>query len=419
MRRLWLFPLTLLFALPALLAADEAMTPEIVVSAEDCDERDPQAAYNSLHDEFLVVWNDVCSSATPVARILARRLNRYGLPIGATFEVSPTADGRNRSRASIAHDPINDRYLVVYTLDYWNDGSDFDIRGRFVDWDGVEPAWEEFVIASSSDSEWNPEVAFSSAGEKFLVAFSKDDATSGLVVWGALFAFGAVPVPLPIASPAYRIAPDVAYDATLDRFAVVYDDSNDAFVRVIDAASGTVHAETTVANVAPDESLVSAASCGHELHLAAWKWRYAAGDTDLSARLLDGGGAGAGPILEVSGGAGLEQFVELDCLDDGSEYLLAFEFQYNTGDFGIGGRRVDEAGAIRTWFYLRGLSGDETGMTYHPAVAGGRTGWLVAWEHLRQSPEPNYLDIHARVVWNLFADGFEWGETGNWSSTVP
>ena len=269
MRQLSLLPLPFLLALPAALAAEEAMTPEVVVSAEDCDERDPQVAYNSLRDEFLVVWNDVCYSATPAARVLARRLNRYGLPVGATFEVSPTEDGRNRSRASVAYDPVNDRYLVVYAMDYWNNGSDLDIRGRFLAWDGVVPGWGEVIVSQSTDNEWNPEVSLSAATGNHLVAWSTLQATAGTVVWGALIAFGYAPSVFAIASPGFRIAPDLSYDATRDRFAVAYDDTNDALARLVEATNGAVLGEITVANSAPNESIAATASCGGGKHLVA------------------------------------------------------------------------------------------------------------------------------------------------------
>jgi hypothetical protein len=48
----------------------------------------------------------------------------------------------------------------------------------------------------------------------------------------------------------------------------------------------------------------------------------------------------------------------------------------------------------------------------------GGLSYLVAWEYDRAGTA--YQDIHARLVRpNLFADGFQSGNTVAWSQTVP
>jgi len=38
----------------------------------------------------------------------------------------------------VAYDPTNDRYLVVYIYDVNGDGSDYDLRGRLIPWNGPD-----------------------------------------------------------------------------------------------------------------------------------------------------------------------------------------------------------------------------------------------------------------------------------------
>lgn len=93
MRRFPLLVVAVLSFAPAPLAAQLAMGPEVVVSQQDCDEAAPQVAFNSLHDEYLVVWHDLCASVTPASRVYGRRLDRWGKPAGEIFEVTAATDG--------------------------------------------------------------------------------------------------------------------------------------------------------------------------------------------------------------------------------------------------------------------------------------------------------------------------------------
>lgn len=152
--------------MPAPPLASQVVAPEVTVSAEDCDEIDVQAAYSPLHDDYLVVWNEICASGTPAARILGCRLDRWGRPSGDVFEVAPTSDGHHRTHPTVAFDPVADRDLVAYA--FANDGSDLDIRARFLRWFGVVAGWDERLVAQANESEWNPDVAFSVATGKYL-----------------------------------------------------------------------------------------------------------------------------------------------------------------------------------------------------------------------------------------------------------
>lgn len=51
-------------------------------------------------------------------------------------------------------------------------------------------------------------------------------------------------------------------------------------------------------------------------------------------------------------------------------------------------------------------------------MVAGEQGFLVGWEHERQGT--SYQDIHGRLVTDgFFEDGFESGDTLEWSTTVP
>src|SRR5215218_779477 len=75
----------------------------------------PEIAYNSKHNEFLIVWED----RTPTAsQIFGRRLAAGGTPIGAAFQISGLgvdAGIHDARDPAVAYDFERDRYGVAYT----------------------------------------------------------------------------------------------------------------------------------------------------------------------------------------------------------------------------------------------------------------------------------------------------------------
>jgi hypothetical protein len=395
-------------AAPAALPADEAMAPEVTVSAEDCMAYLPQVAFNSLRDEYLAVWHDSCSAGPPYRRILARRLDRYGRPKGAVFQASPSGGSDyDRAQASLAYDRVNDRYLVVYVYDYWGNGSDWDVRGRYLAGDGT-PSGDEFVVAATSLHEWNPEAAFSHVSRKFLVAWTREDPASPETVWGSLFAYGATPGSFPLSPGAAgnRVSPDLSYDPFADRFTAAFDTGSDVVAAMVDAA-GALGAEFAIAAWPDVEIAPAVASCENWQHVVVWQSFHTPGKYEMYARFLFGSGSSDGGPLHLSGTTADERHGEVACLFGGIHYFVVYEQEYAGGAIGISGRRVSSTKAMREEVVIRTPAG------YRPAVAGGRAGWLVVWAHER--PASVYQDIRARAVWELFADGFEWANTANWS----
>lgn len=406
----------LFLATPEVLPAQPGMTPEAVISARACDEYGPRVAYNALREEYLVVWYENCGAGTPAIRVLARFLDRDGLPRGATFEVAPTADGRNRYNPDVVYDRIWDRYLVVYQYEYATDSTDFDIRGRIVPAAGVDPAWGEFVITQEPFAEWDPVVTYSWTSQKYLVSWIQSAPGAGHEVWGALYAIGLAPTRFAIGTPTLRWRPAAAFEPSGNAFIVTYDDDAQAFIRWIAVPTGSVSAETGVSGALSSSHLSAVASCGAGQGLATWDWFYDP-DWDLSARFLQGGALDGDPVT-IANTTADEVASGVACLDAGSSYLVIWMQGYTDGTWGTSAREVTTTKAVGPAFPVRAPLVSELGLTLDPAVAGGRHGWLVVWRHQRQGPPAN-LDIYGRVVWELFAEGFERGSTDLWSARTP
>jgi hypothetical protein len=74
----------------------------------------------------------------------------------------------------VAYDGDRDRYLVVWVYDYHGDGSDWDVRGRFIPWDGPDATLTEFSICDLNSEQWGPKVVYNEnpAWAEFLVVWA-------------------------------------------------------------------------------------------------------------------------------------------------------------------------------------------------------------------------------------------------------
>ena len=144
--------------------------PEIIISERDSAEYSPAIAYNSKHNEYLVVWENDWGGG--YHDIYAQRISGDGRLL-SWFSLT---SGYSQANPAVAYDPVNDRYLVVWAYDVFGNGSDWDVYGRFVPWNGP-PDPTAFPICSWPSNQGHPAVAYGRAQEEFLVVW-KSDATS-------------------------------------------------------------------------------------------------------------------------------------------------------------------------------------------------------------------------------------------------
>jgi hypothetical protein len=114
----------------------------------------------------------------------------------------------------------------------------------------------------------------------------------------------------------------------------------------------------------------------------------------IYARYLNGD-AVPGNVYKIDDTTSPELNVDVDCNLAGDRYLLAWKTRYaNPVKYGIWARFAWPNESLGPQFGVRppGTSADRE----YPAVAGGRTGFLVAWEHQRDIG--GNRDIHGRLV---------------------
>ena len=123
----------------------------------------PAVAYNSLQQEYLVVWEQADGAGNRA--VYGRRLSKDGALVSSWFRISP-AGGVNHQTA-VAYDSAHNNYLVVYEVDGL--GVMGQRLGGYGGYVGVE--FQISPLADGSNSFHEPAVAYSTNSDQYLVAW--------------------------------------------------------------------------------------------------------------------------------------------------------------------------------------------------------------------------------------------------------
>ncbi|MDH5711401.1 MAG: hypothetical protein OEZ15_07030 [Gammaproteobacteria bacterium] len=145
------------------------------VSARDSLQSKPTVAYNSIDDQFMITWSDVRYQSKTDVDVYGRILDAQGEPVSDDIVISNHKGGQGES--SVAFDPVNKQYLVVWS-DWRNaDSIDSDIYAQLLTTDG-NPIGTNFAITDRRTAQKMPAVAFDPDKQRFLVAWKNDTLTS-------------------------------------------------------------------------------------------------------------------------------------------------------------------------------------------------------------------------------------------------
>jgi hypothetical protein len=403
-------------AVPRTLALESAgasnLSGEIVISELEGGEFSPAIAYNSVRNQYLVVWEVDWGGG--YHDIHARRISGDGRLLSEFSLASPPLY-RSQTNPAVAYDPVNDRYLVVWAYDVSGDGSNWDVYGTFIPWDGPQgEVYNYFPICSWSSNQGHPAVAYGRAQEEFLVVWKSESiGVPGYISARRVFATGGFPPGdgFTISSGTQiRDFPDVAYNLHRNEYLVTWDlelsASNidiygkrlDGYGNTLTGGNPNVTGEFPIAGWPSFEAEPAVAACAAaDQYLVAWQSDQGPplGDNyAIYARYLNGD-AVPGNVHEIDDTTSPELNVDVDCNLAGNRYLLAWQTRYaNPIEYGIWARTAWPNGSLDPPFGVR-PPGPTTDREY-PAVTGGRTGFLVAWEHQRDAG--GNRDIHGRLV---------------------
>jgi len=380
-------------------AAGPHLGGEITISAHDDEQYLPSVAYNWKHREYLVVWHDKRPLQT--RSIEAARVSEQGQVLSEFTVYWDLA--KDSAQPSVDYDPVNDRYLVAWVVDFWGNGSDWDLFGRFIPWDGPSASLTQFAISNWNTHQWNPKVAYGRAVEEFLVVWSNEyqAGTPPMYISGrrvkaadGTFPGGAGTLTINHATE-NRVNPDVTYNLARNEYLVVYDNATDIFgMRLRGDAVPLGGGEFGIAGWPSVEIHPAVAACKEaDQYLVAWQSDQSASNDAIYARFIGGGGTPAGVHL-IDDSTSPEREADVACNQAGNQYLVAWQTRYTNLKYGIWGRLVHPNETMDAGFGIV-APGSVTDRT-QPAIAGGYTNYLVAWEHQRDGT--SYQDIHGRLV---------------------
>ncbi|HUT16050.1 MAG TPA: hypothetical protein VMY98_07390, partial [Anaerolineae bacterium] len=365
---------------------------EIVVSELDNEQYLPAVAYNWKHNEYLVVWHNQWGGGG--RDIYAQRVTSTG-ELKSWFAVS--AGPNSRTEPSVAYDPVHDRYLVVWMWDSYGDGSDWDIRGRFIPWNGPSGSLGEFNICDWPTHQSEPKAVYARAQEEFLVVWDNHYEfavlpayVSGQRIMAADGSFpdGAWTIANHATEDRWRA--NVAYNLARNEYLVVYDDGFDIYgTRLTGSGVKLGGGEFSIAGWPDREIRPAVAACrGADQYAVVWQ-SFRFGDYDLYVRFIRGDGTpeSVHPISELAGDQG---FADVACDELGQKYLVTW--QETLAQTGISGRIISPNKTMEPGFQIVAPGPGRA----DPAVGGGESNYLVVWEHHRGGTA--FRDIHGRLI---------------------
>jgi hypothetical protein len=375
---------------------------EIVFTERDNEQRLPAIAYNSLHDEYLVVWQNQWGASSD---IYAQRLTGKG-EVLSWFSVEPYAPlhpyPNDRAQPSVAYDPINDRYLVVWAYDTLGNGSNWDIHGIFVDWDGPIQGLHEFHICDWTTQQKFPKVAYSLVEKEFMIVWWTDhpsvpDYISGRRMKASDGSFSGGNPDLTINhATRKRVNPEISYNLARNEYLIVYDDTDDVFAsRYTGKGQLLGGSEFGIAAWPGAETLPSVAACREkDQYLVAWQNP----QPDIYARFVSGDGSLDGVVLHLEYTSVDEIKPKVACSQAGGIFMVTWQQQFSskTGPYGIWGQFVNTDKTLGANFGIMTPTSGVAAEFTSPVATGGGSNFLTVWEHDRAGTV--LQDIHGRLI---------------------
>ncbi len=148
----------------------------------------PSLAYGQVSSGagvFLVVWQrETAADESEVFGQILGGAGNLGNLVGANFQISESSgpatpgDGVGSDVPSVAFDPVNDQFLVVWGDERGGDSEEDNVWGQFVDTNG-NLVGVNFPISSQSGEEYAPQVLYHPETSEYLVVWNRKSVALG------------------------------------------------------------------------------------------------------------------------------------------------------------------------------------------------------------------------------------------------
>lgn len=285
-------------------------------------QRDPKAVYNPVTGKYLVIWEDWSAETDDIDGQL---VNADGSLHGSELVIS--AAKNDQSNPEIAYNSAANEYLVVFD-DNRLDENDLDIFGVLVNADGTV-AGEDFPISSQVENQLLPVVAYNSRDNQYLVVWEDKRSGSSADVYARVVnADGSMDgSDFLIASPsADYVYPDVAYDRSENQFLIVWDLSTKIYGRLLKADKTFVSPELKIGS---SSNSVSDPAVGYDSNskqfLVAWSDAY--GWDNIFARQVGADGSMAEEAFDLAYGQGEFWYPDMAFDDSANQFLIVWRHE--------------------------------------------------------------------------------------------
>jgi len=369
----------------------------------------PAVAYNPIEDEYLVVWTNYRAGSID---IYAQRVNGDGSLL-TWFAVIAVA-GEEHMAPSIAFSTAQQRYLVA-----WERAGD--ILARSISWNGGQLG-SVFPVAQGLGNQRYCDVAYNAVNDEFVVVYQNswadglDDVAAQRVRASddALLSWANVASGPTVND--HRIWPKVVHNTDRNELLFVYEYFNltQAFVygKVAPGDLSGVSVASEIQIASAPANLFLGATAGPDEYLVVWEH----GNLHAYGRRVGGGGVPQGS----ADGFVISQNTrnDNDChqaagYSPATGYLVAWDREVL--DWDLAGRRVATGEDLA--LASEQVLDDGTGHQSTPDVACAPSGDCLVVYISENNPDD---DVRG-VLWDagIFADGFEDGTTAAWSGASP
>lgn len=368
----------------------------IDIWVDEIDNLNPAVAYNSRHNEYLVVWENDRGATRD---IYAARVTPDGI-VKSTFTIVSNANRWNWL-PDVAYSPVQDEYLVVYA--YKVSTVDYDIWARRVRWNG---SWMsgEIPVNRESGKQWYPAVAYNSHDDEYLVVYENywSDTLRDIAAQRIKAADGSLLSWRNIASAANTIRrlPDVAYNATRNEYLIAYTYQSNStanghiFGKITSANMGDLSSEIQVVYNTYDQDGVALAA-GPDEYFAVWQDGPSPSHRTIYGRRLSATGV-PHPFVPIADHAGKVCTEVAVAYGPVYGYLINWRYVLTASDNNIYGRyvRAGQNTAAGSEFIID----DTSQIQRSPAVACATTGDCLVVEE-DNWPGGGDFEIRGRFVW--------------------
>jgi hypothetical protein len=362
----------------------QLLGPELLISQApgmpETERFAPAVAANWVRGENLVVWYNQWPNRH--RDIYARRVSNEGRLL-SWFAI--TSGPEDRLHPDVAFNASEAEYLVVWMQDVSGNGSQYEIWGKIVAWDGSYRK-PEFRIASGPGRTFRvPRVVWNNNRNQYLVVWSAADTTTGLPKEVASVLIdrhgnkGSVTI---LTTSTMPQQPDVAYGWSTDQYLVVFvsynaaTTSNDIYGLLVSSDNAVVSPPGVISiySGAKHQNRPRVASDGQGDYVVIWEHEYLPGDNDIYARMVDKNGTVDGGYGHRTSSQDQTSPAIAASSNATHEYVAVWQRATPTGQVLDG---LHWAGGLLQLFPV---TGGEFGQAASPAVVFNRPHYFFAWE---------------------------------------